>query len=368
MRGLLLRVLALLLAGAAPWTSVTRAAKAPPAPPPIEEARAARALEDIGAYASAADGLRALRRRVVDADLELALALDDARSSRPDSALARLEGPLLSAAAIDSMPLMRRHEYPWDREQQWVNGAFDGWHWYVWRARAELLAAGGEWPRALAAARQCVAARPMSGKEWLILAVAAGRAGQDAEAAAAAQRAAFLDPILPEAHYLAGLWAWRSGRRAEATEWMRRARGLDSTWREPTLAGSRLRLPGAPPDPLPVEFFHGIRRTALLTSPDRPKLEEFDQMEVAATLMRRVDPPSEPPREGVKPVQLFVSVLVDADGHIVLADLPWFTAEHLPPEKLTRALATLPEWEFVPARKSGEPHPVWSAVEFMLNP
>jgi len=360
-------VRALLIAGVA-LGAATRVAGAPPAGPPIEEAHAARALEDIGAYAGAADALRELRRRVVDADLELALALDDARSHRPDSALARLEGPLLSAAALDSMPPTRRHEYPWDREQLWVNGRFDGWHWYVWRARAELLAAAGEWARALPAARQCTAARPLSGKEWLILAVVAGRAAQDAEAAAAAERAAFLDPILPEAHYLAGLWAWRSGRRAEAAERMRRARGLDSTWRDPTMAASKLRVPGAPPDPLPAELFHGIRRAALLTSPERPKLEEFDQMEVAATLMRRVDPPGDPPREGVKPIQLFVSVLVDEGGRVVLADLPWFTAEHLAAEKVTQALATLPEWEFVPARKLGEPHRVWSAVEFRLNP
>ena len=127
-------------------------------------------------------------------------------------------------------------------------------------------------------------------------------------------------------------------------------------------------MPGAPPDPLPKELFHGVRRAALLTSPDRPKLEEFDQVEVAAQLVKRVDPPAGTPREGVKQVQLMVSVLVDEGGRVVLADLPWFTPDQLSVDIFTRALATLPEWEFVPARKRGEPHPVWSAIEFVLNP
>ena len=180
-------------------------------------AREARTLEELGAYGQATDRLRQLRRRVPpDADLELTLALDEARSGDVDSAAARLASPLLEAALNDTVPLERRHEYPWHPEAEWINGRFDGWYWYIARARAELAAASGRWREAADAARLCVAARSLSGKEWLILAVCAGRAGSLDEAAAAAERAVFLDASLPEAHFLRGLYEWRAGRRGAA--------------------------------------------------------------------------------------------------------------------------------------------------------
>jgi tetratricopeptide (TPR) repeat protein len=337
--------------------------------PPLEQAREARTLEEIGAYARAAEIQKALRGRVPpDADLELALALNEARGGHLDSAAARLAGPALAGAAVDSLPVARRREYPWEREGAWVNGRFDGWHWYVVRARAEVAAARGRWDEARAAARAAVLARPLSGKEWAILAVCAGQAGDAAESREAARRATELDPSLPEGFHLAGIWAARDGRRAEAQTLFRRAIALDSTWRAPALAMVKSRLPGSAAEPLPAELLAGVRRAALLTSMERPKLEEFVQMDLPATIVRRSDPPAGEARPGTKPLKLAVSVLVDEQGRAVLNDLPWFTPEHLAPERVAEALATLPDWDFTPARRLGEASRVWATVEFTFNP
>src|SRR5207249_4765545 len=94
---------------------------AAPARKPLHEAGDARALEELGAYGQAAATLRALRAIVPpDADLELTLALDEARSGATDSAAARLASPLLSAALVDSLPPSRRHVYLWQRDGLWV--------------------------------------------------------------------------------------------------------------------------------------------------------------------------------------------------------------------------------------------------------
>jgi Flp pilus assembly protein TadD len=353
-----------------PRRGTTRAAALPGATrTPLEQGKEALTLEEIGAYSRAAQVFRALRARVKpDGDLELALALDEARSGDVDSAVTRLNGALLTDAADDTMPFQRRRDYPFERQGAFVNGRFDGWHWYVWRARAELAAAQGRWSDALAAARQCVAARPLTGKEWLILAVAAGRVGSLDEARQAVERAAWLDPTLPEALYLSGLLHWRGGARNEAQRDFRHAIALDSTYREPGMALVRSRLPGTAPDSLPSELLTGVRRLALLTTPERPKLEEFVQMEFPASIDRRLDPPQDSLRAGTKPIQLSVSLLVDERGRAAINDLPWFTSEHLAAEKVAAALATLPEWRFTPARKYGAPQRVWSAVAFTINP
>ena len=53
-------------------------------------------------------------------------------------------------AAVDSMPLKRRAEYPYQRETYWIDGKFDGWNWYILRTRAELEAKAGHWKEAAA--------------------------------------------------------------------------------------------------------------------------------------------------------------------------------------------------------------------------
>jgi len=167
--------LAALLAGPAGGTL--------PTGPVTDVARVARQLEDAGAYDSAAVVLRALRARAApDADLDLALALDLARTGALRSAHLLLYGPALDSALVDSCPPARRRPYRGDRDELWLTGRFDGWRWYVARARAEVDARLGRWADAREAARRAVAERPLAGREWLVAAVCAGRAGDVAAA------------------------------------------------------------------------------------------------------------------------------------------------------------------------------------------
>ena len=333
-------------------------------------ARDAAELEAGGAYARAAEIEREMRRRLpLDGDLELALAINEARIGATDSALVRLFGPTLKAAEFDSLPVRRRHEYPYNRELAWGNGRFDGWHWYVWRARAELLAERGRWNEARDAARQCVAARALSGKEWLILAVCAGRAGDEEESREATARAIDLDPTLPEAYYLSGLWDWRKGQRSSALARFRQAVALDSSYAPAALAMIRSRVPGVTPDTLPTATLTGVRRVGLLTSAERPKPEEMEQMDITATLLTSPDSAVvDSLRPGVKPVQITVSVLVDEKGHVVLNEIPWFSPAQIDYRKITRILSGTSGWVFNPARRLGQPRRVWVGVDFYLNP
>jgi tetratricopeptide (TPR) repeat protein len=334
-----------------------------------DAALAARELEDLGAYGRAAQALKALRARVpLDADLELALALDEARTGHPDSARARLATPLMDKAAVDSLPLSRRREYPYQREGAWINGRFDGWHWYVWRARAELLAAVGRWSEARDAARRAVAARPLSGKDWLILAVCATRAGDEEEARRATEEAMALDPTLPEARYLMGVLGWKAGRRADAQLRFREAVALDSTYRPAAFGLIRARLPGAAPDSFPSELLTGARRIGLLTAPERPKPEEFVQVDVSALLETSPDTAVvDSLLPGAQPLQLVLSVLVDERGRAVLNELPWFPPGQIAKWKIHRLLASIPGWRFTPAIRLGAPHPIWVNLDFFFN-
>lgn len=352
-------------AAPAPRAPVRRAAPRPAVAGAAEnDAKNARLLEDNGAYLRATEALRALRAHVApDADLELALALDEARTGDLDSARVRLESPLLARALVDSLPVARRVDYNWERDRTWTNARFDGWYWYVARARAEVYAALGRWDEARAAAEACVAARPLSGKEWLVLAVCAGRAGDAGRAEAAARAAVSLDPSLPEAHHVAGIYAWRAGRRTEAQAAFRTAVGLDSAFRAPALALVRSRLPGVPADTLPTTLLHGVREIGLLTSPVGPKLEEFVQMDAPATIVRReMLPIADSLAARTRHVQLTLPILVDERGRAVLHELPWYDPADLPAAVVSTIVASLPGWRFTPARLRGEPHRVWSAV------
>jgi tetratricopeptide (TPR) repeat protein len=332
---------------------------------PVEQAREARALEDLGAYSRAADLLRQLRGRVApDVDLEIALALDEARTGRLDSAWVRLHGPLLSTALADSMPVTRRTEYTWRREDGWINARFDGWYWYIARARVEVAVALGRWSEARNAARLCVAARPLAGKEWLILAVCAGRAGDLALAAAGAEQAAFLDRSLPESQYLHGLHQWKAGRRASAEASFRAALALDSTYREPALALARMRLPSTPPPSLPLRLLTGVREIGLLASPARPKIEEFVQIDAAAAVTQLINPIFPYSLQGKFPGgQMSLSILIDESGRIVLHELPWYEPPNFPASMVSLLTASLPHWRFEPARRLGAPHRVWTVVQ-----
>ena len=359
---------------AAPGARRTTASK-PAAPAPasraalLAHAKEVRALEDLGAYGQAREALRALRSRTgPDPDLEIELALLEARSGQLDSAAARLWSPALTAALSDSMPVTRRERYGWDRGPLWLNESFDGWNWYVARARAEVASSLGRWPEARDAARLSVATRPLAGKEWLVLAVCAGRAGDLDEAAEAARRAALLDPTLPEAQYLVGLHEWRSGRPRTAHEMFRAAVALDSLYREPALALVRLRLPAAPPDSLPVDLLTGVRGTGLLTSRQRPKVEENIQMDSApsATQGPGVTVPDSL-RAGWAEDQVTIPVLIDARGRVVLHEWPWFDLSRMPAEGVGLTVRSLLEWRFQPALHLGKPEPVWGKVNIAFN-
>ena len=348
---------------------------APKSPTVQEDALSARAREDEGAFATAMALLKRVRARTApDADLELWLAMDEARCGYADSAWARLQGPLLTAATADTLPPGRWQEYGPHRPLQWLDGRFTGWHWYVAHARAELALARGEWATAEAAARIAVRAQPLVGREHLLLALAAGRAGDDALARDEAEQAEFLDPLLPEAHYLAGLWAWRAGERVRARAAFEAAIAADSAARVPALALVRLRLPGARPDTLPTTYLTGVRRIAQLTSAERPKPEEAVPTDTPAGLYGNAGPalivPDSlaSPMKLTKPVKLIVTVLVDENGRPGLSYFPYLSPGTFPASLMSAVMRTAATWRFRPATRLGHPLRAWVSVEFMLYP
>lgn len=346
---------------------------APPAPRPIELAIQARAFEEQGNYVAASGLLKQLRGlQAPDADLELAIALDEARTGLADSAWARLRTPLMMAALGDTAGLGRRSEYPFQREPLWINGHFDGWFWYVARARAELALQRRDWREALSMASRAANARPLSGKEALLLAVAAGRAGDARLAEAAAAWAAYLEPWLPEAHYLSGLWSWRNGRRVEARAALSTAAALDSSWRDPVLALAKLRLPGVFPDSLPTRFLYGRRACGQLTSAKRPKQEEYVQFDAVPQLA--FSPQTQPPdslRAQLhlkKPTQLFLQVLVSERGMPLLVELPYVTEAQVPAAIVNHVVSVVGGWRFIAARRFDKPQRSWASVQYILQP
>jgi Flp pilus assembly protein TadD len=332
----------------------------------LEMAKSARQLEELGAYGAAASKLQALRRLVPpDVDLDLALAMDLARSGDRDSAALLMWTPRMDAALSDTLLITRRHTYPWEREALWINGRFDGWSWYVGRVRAELAASLGRWAEARKAAEYCVLAHPLAGKEWLLLAVCAGRDGRLDEARAAARQAIALDSTLPEALYLCGLHEWRVGDRELARRHFRAAALLDSTWVPPAEAYVRTRLPGTTPDSLPAEVLVGQRAAGLLCSPVRPKVDEYIQVDETAEVETRGQPQvPESTMAALGTLELALPVLVDERGRAVLNDLPWFPPEAVPPRVVSALVRCLPDWRFRPAMKNGLPFPVWASVDF----
>ncbi|MFN8586348.1 MAG: hypothetical protein U0704_00995 [Candidatus Eisenbacteria bacterium] len=355
-------------------TAVRRPAPAALKRPAGQVAFEAKVREDEGDYAGAVARLRELRGLVApDADLELSLALDEMRSGQPDSGRTRLGGALLGAALADTGTDARRREYPFEyRDAIWRSGAFDGWNWYVARARAEAALGARRWSDAEAAARLAVAARPLAGKEHLLLAVAAGRAGHAGLAASSAERAVQLDPTLPEAHYLSGLWHWRGGRRAEARAAFEAAIARDSSFRLAALALARLQLPGMPADSLPARFLLGRRRVAMLTSAVRPKQEETPRFDTPAGILGAPELPLDAADRArlalQKPLRLYVTVYVDERGRPVVNDLPYAPAGFLPDWLVGRVTALAGTWKFQPARRLGNPTPCWATLELVLNP
>jgi len=358
---------------AAPKASAAKPSPARSSAKPIDVALVARSLEEQGNYAGALTQLKVLRgMQGPDADLELTIALDEARTGLSDSAWARLHGPILTAALADTAGLGRRTEYPFQREGAWVNGTFDGWYWYIARARAELALARRDWREAVAMANRSAQARPLSGKEALLLALAASHSGDAALGEAAANWAAYLEPWLPEAHYLSGIWAWRNGRRAEARDAFEHAAAIDSSWRDPVLALARLSLPGSRPDTLPVRYLTGARACSQLTSARRPKQEEYIQFDRTPALV--FNPQPQPPDSLrrllnlKKPTTVFVQVLVSETGQALLLELPYVTEAQVPASVVNFIQDQVGRWRFIPAIKFEKPQRSWASVQYTLQP
>lgn len=343
----------------------------PPPRPADEIAADVRAFEERGAYGLAMESLKALRRRVQpDADLELALALDEARTGQVDSAAARLRGPLLSAALADTADARRRKDYDYDRFPVWSNAKFDGWYWYIARARAELALQQRRWSDAYAAALIACDARPYVGRERLLVAIAAGRAGDAERAARLAREAAELEPSLPEARYLNGVHLWRAGRRSDAAAEFRAAVALDSTYMPPAVALVRTRIPGAVADSLPDSFLHGVRAAGMLTTRERPKLEEFVQVDKISAIVTNAMPalPDSLKHLFDHPVDIYLAVMLDERGRAVLHELPWVRTGEFPPELATLISRSMPEWRFTPALRQGVAQRVWSTLRYTFKP
>jgi hypothetical protein len=221
-------------------------------------------------------------------------------------------------------------------------------------------------------ASRAASARPLSGKEALLVALAASHSGDGDYGEAAAAWAAYLEPWLPEARYLAGLWAWRHGRRAEARDAFAGAAAIDSTWRDPVLALTRLALPGSRPDSLPARFLTGVRACAMLTSPRRPKQEEFVQFDRTPSLV--FNPQPQPPESLLaemklrKPTQLYLQVLVSEKGEPLMAELPYVTEARVPAGVVNHVLRQIGSWRFMAARKFDKPQRSWASVEYVVKP
>ena len=144
---------------------------------------------------------------------------------------------------------------------------------------------------------------------------------------------------------------------------------LDSSYRSPALALVRSKLPGVPPDTLPAQFFNGIREADLLTSPVRPKQEEFVQMDVPADAIRQDNPPVPDSLKGTfTEARLSLAILIDERGRVVLHDLPWFDPALLPEPLVSLTTRQLSQWRFKPATKLGVPQRIWSMVMVTIPP
>ncbi len=127
-----------------------------------------------------------------------------------------------------------------------------------------------------------------------------------------------------------------------------------------------------PADSLPTRFLTGVRRCAMLTSPRRPKQEEFVQFD--SNPMLAFNPQTQPDdtlraqMHLKKRTQVFVQVLVSEAGRPLLAELPWMTEAQVPAGVVHHVLNQIAGWHFVPARKFTKPQRAWASAEYWLEP
>ena len=92
-------------------------------------------------------------------------------------------------------------------------------------------------------------------------------------------------------------------------------------------------------------------------------------MDSPARVLSRSDPPiPDSLASKMKPNDLHLQVLIDASGHAVLHELPWFTSDQLHPAYLAELLRASTRWTFIPARLRGEAAPVWATISYNIRP
>ena len=127
-----------------------------------------------------------------------------------------------------------------------------------------------------------------------------------------------------------------------------------------------------PPDSLPVRVLLGKRATLLLTSPLRPKAEEYAQNDQLPTLLgvpKLVLPDSL--RAGLhlaKPLQLYVVTFVDETGAPVTSDLPYMPQGLLTDAVIARIAEMTSHWRFKPAVKLSHEVRAFATVPVMVEP
>src|SRR5262249_15917853 len=160
--------------------------------------------------------------------------------------------------------------------------------------------------------------------------------------------------------------------RAEAKARFEAAAALDSSWRDPVLALTRLALPGSRPDSLPTRFLTGPRTCAMITSPRRPKQEEYIQFDRTPLLLfhPHTHPPDSLPAlmKLTKPPQLYLQVLVSEKGAPLMVELPYVTEAKVPAGVVNHLLNQIGAWRFVAARKFDKPQRSWASVEYVVKP
>ena len=202
--------------------------------------------------------------------------------------------------------------------------------------------------------------------EWYLYALCAAKAGAMDEARPANDKALRLAPDLPEAHYLAGLFEWRDGHRGAAQAEFLAAMVLDSSYLEPAMARVRSRLPVAP-DSLPGRLLTGIRAAELVTSAERPKYDEFIQMEQPAVVTERSDATIPDSLAGrVRPLTYHPIVLFDEHGRPVYHEDPWAAATSAPEAMLGLIAQTISTWRVSPAIRLGHPQALWMQLDLKL--
>jgi hypothetical protein len=110
----------------------------------------------------------------------------------------------------------------------------------------------------------------------------------------------------------------------------------------------------------------------MLTSPRRPKQEEFVQFD--RTPMLVFNPQPQPPDSLLaemklrKPTQLYLQVLVSEKGEPVMAELPYVTEAKVPAGVVNHVLTQIGNWRFMAARKFDKPQRSWASVEYVVKP